>query len=329
MDDIYSRWFDFGEDASVNTRNLQNMCVLTEEDTPGVLHISEGDYPIEVNNERASCIVPYSNTSIILDGKLLLQPNNLSRYSIVEISNKHNVSISGCGCIVGDVQNHMGTEGEWGMGVSIKTSRNIKIQSITVRNCWGDCIYIGQTKIAKDDFSENVLIEHVTCDSGRRQGLSLIAGKNIHIKDSKFINTGKIKYTAPGRGIDIEPNNKDNTVVQDILIKECSFTGNYKNNDFLTYNLNHDASIRVARCKMDGNVSFYQNSYNVVFDSCEVRSLDFVDSDISNNVVRNTVFNKVRPNTTAPEKVKFDNCEYPQNKVSGFTPIPNKYKFFF
>ena len=309
--DIYSNWFDFGEDARINTRNFQNMCSLTDDEFQGVLHILKGKYPIELRTGNISCIKPNSKTDIILDGDLLLLPNNLKEYSIIDITKKHNVTIIGNGSIVGDVENHLGTEGEWGMGVNITSSKDVTVQDITIKNCWGDCIYIGQSRIAKDEYSENVKIENMMCEAGRRQGLSLIAGKNIHIKKCKFVDTGKIKYTAPGRGIDIEPNDKEKTIVQNILIENCDFSGNYKNNDFLTYNLNRNASIRVVGCKMDGNVSLYQNSYNVIIDSCEIRSLDFVDSVISDNVVSNTIFKIVVPNTTEPQKVRFDNCKYP------------------
>lgn len=316
VEEIYSNWFDFGEKADENTRNFQNMCSLTADDYKGVIHISEGDYPVELTSDNISCLKPNSNTEIVLDGNLLLQSNALKEYNIIDVSKKHNVSISGRGSVVGDVIGHTGTVGEWGMGVNITNSRDVTLQDITIKNCWGDCIYIGQSKIALDDYSENVIIERVTCEAGRRQGLSLIAGKNIHVKHCTFTNTGKIKYTAPGRGVDIEPNNKDKTVVQGILIEDCVFSGNYNNNDFLTYNLNRDASIRVARCKMDGIVSLIQNTYNVVIDSCEIHSLNYVNSSISNNIVRNTVFKFVKPNTNQPQKVKFENCEYPIEKTS-------------
>lgn len=322
VENIYSNWFDFGEKADDNTRNFQNMCSLTADEHKGVIHISEGDYPVALTSDNISCLKPNSNTEIVLDGNLLLQSNALKEYNIIDVSKKHSVSILGRGSVVGDVINHTGNEGEWGMGVNITTSRDVTLQDITIRNCWGDCIYIGQSKIALDDYSENVIIERVTCEAGRRQGLSLIAGKNIHVKHCKFTDTGKIKYTAPGRGVDIEPNNKDKTVVQGILIEDCVFSGNYNNNDFLTYNLKRDASIRVVRCKMDGIVSLIQNTYNVVIDSCEIHSLNYVNSPISNNIVRNTVFKSVKPNTNQPFKVKFENCEYPKEKTSALLLFP-------
>lgn len=315
VEEIFSNWFDFGEIADDNTRNFQNLCILTDDDCHGVIHISEGDYPVELTSDNISCLKPNSNTEIVLDGNIMLQPNALKEYNIIDITKKTNVIISGNGSVVGDVDKHIGRYGEWGMGLNITSSKDITIKDIHIKNCWGDCIYLGQSKIASDEYSENVRIEHVTCEAGRRQGLSLIAGKNIQIKNSRFINTGKIKYTAPGRGIDIEPND-NKTVVQNILIEDCSFSDNYNNNDLLTYNLNREASIRVVRCKMDGNVSLYQNSYNVVIDSCEIRSLDFVASDISDNIIKNTVFKSVKPNIFEPQKVKFEDCKYPTQETS-------------
>ncbi len=318
VENIYSQWFDFGPNAASNTHNFQNLCNLTDDNFPGVIHISEGEYAVEVNNGNNSCMKPNSNTTIILDGNLLLQPNDLGTYSIIKINKKQNVFITGSGSIVGDVKTHTGVEGEWGMGVSLSSSRDITLQGITIKNCWGDCIYLGQSTIGRDEYSENVLIERVTCEAGRRQGLSLIAGKDIHITKCRFIDTGKIKYTAPGRGIDIEPNDKDNTVVQNVLIEDCRFSGNYGNNDFLTYNLNPEASIKIVRCEMDGIISLFQNSYNVVVDSCVIHSLVYGDSMVFNNLVRNTVFKSVKPNTSSYQKVRFENCDYPNNGVSAF-----------
>ena len=315
VEEIFSNWFDFGEIADDNTRNFQNLCVLTNDECQGVIHISEGDYPVELTSDNISCLKPNSNTGIVLDGNIMLQPNALKEYNIIDITKKTNVIISGKGSLVGDVDKHKGRYGEWGMGLNITSSKDIIIKDILIKNCWGDCIYLGQSKIASDEYSENVRIEHVTCEAGRRQGLSLIAGKNIQIKNSRFINTGKIKYTAPGRGIDIEPND-NKTVVQNILIEDCSFSGNYNNNDLLTYNLNREASIRVVRSKMDGNVSLYQNSYNVIIDSCEIHSLDYVDSSISNNVVKNTKFKSMKHSPSDRLKVRFENCDYPSKETS-------------
>lgn len=309
---IYSDWFDFGSCAAANTRNLRNLCTLSDDKSSGVIHIAGGDYAVEIPQGDDYCIKPNSNTTIIFNGNLLLHPNDLSAYSIVKILHKHNVILSGGGSIIGDIINHIGTEGEWGMGISIVSSRNVILQNITIKNCWGDCIYIGQSIVDKEDYSENVKIDNVTCQAGRRQGLSLIAGKNIHIKGSRFIDTGKIKYTAPGRGIDVEPNDKEKSVVHNIMIEDCEFSGNYNNNDFLTYNLNQDATIKVLRCKMDGNVSLYQNSYNVVIDSCEMNALDYVSTCISDNYIKNTTFKSVKPNLSSPQKVRIENCEYPK-----------------
>ena len=321
VEDIYSNWFDFGSEAFANTRNFQNMCTLTGDEYPGVVHITDGDYVVGVDIDNISCLKPNSNTIVILEGNLILQPNNLGSYNIIEIVNKHDIFIWGRGSVVGDVKNHTGHEGEWGMGVNISSSRNITLQDITIKNCWGDCIYLGQAKIARDEYSENVKIVRVTCEGGRRQGLSMIAGKDIHIKQCRFNDTGKYKFTSPGRGIDIEPNSKDNTIIQGVVIEDCSFFGNHENNDFMTYNLNRGASIRVVRCKMEGSILLHQNSYNVVIDSCEVHSLEFVDSAISNNVVRNTVFTYKKPNTGAPQKVRFDNCEYRDKETSSLLNV--------
>jgi hypothetical protein len=85
---------------------------------------------------------------------------------------------------------------------------------------------LGQTSRTPDSFSDNVLIDNVCCIAGRRQGLSIIAGRNIIVRNCRFLNTGVIKSTPPGSGIDIEPNVAGTTTLDNISIENCVFRGN-------------------------------------------------------------------------------------------------------
>lgn len=324
VDRIYSKWFNFGEIPSVNSSNFKSLISLTDDNHKGIIYVSEGTYPVEITEERSSCISLNSYTDIFIDGEIILRPNDLNYCNIIYVGSKKNVNISGKGAIVGDVENHIGKSGEWGMGINISSSENVSVKDLTIRNCWGDCVYIGQYKVTKDNYSKNVLIEDVICQAGRRQGLSIVAGKDITIYKCKFIDTGKIKYTAPGRGVDIEPNDRINAIVQNILIEGCEFSGNYNNNDLLTCNMNENASITIRNCFLEGWLTTDGYTYNLVVDSCRIHAMNYSAVNTKNIKIKNTFFD-IMPPQPHKSKISYENCVFPkeQDKTSMlFWPIP-------
>ena len=169
----------------------------------------------------------YSNTDLVLNGSISVNNINFPSYNIIFCSNASNISITG-GKLVGDVDNHIGETGEFGYGISLASCENVVIKDINISKCWGDGI-----AILRDNWDsptdvrpcKNITIDNVICDSNRRQGLSIIALEGGLIRNSKFINTGTIKYTAPGYGIDLEPNNQYEQI-KDVVIDSCEFTNN-------------------------------------------------------------------------------------------------------
>src|SRR5690606_16439042 len=102
--------------------------------------------------------------------------------------------------LVGDRDKHTGTKGEWGMGIRVQGSNNVKIIGANISDFWGDGIYITRDGGVN---SKNILIDQAVIQRNRRNGISVISGDNIVIQNSSFINnTG----TNPMAAIDIEPN---------------------------------------------------------------------------------------------------------------------------
>ncbi|MGY3055224.1 hypothetical protein ACVWYG_003439 [Pedobacter sp. UYEF25] len=149
-----------------------------------------------------------SNSTILFqkDSKLVMGPSEKEGYNILKIKNVHDVNVYFAN-IVGDRKQHLGSKGEWGFGIGIISAYNIKIVNPAVSDCWGDGIYINnvtpqhQDQITK---SSNILIDGANLDNNRRNGLSLIDGKDITIKNSVCSNTNG---TSPMAGLDVEPNN--------------------------------------------------------------------------------------------------------------------------
>ena len=104
--------------------------------------IEKGDYKVMVEQKAKVCVPLCSNTDFILKGTIRLTPNNLKSCDIIQAKGE-NITIKGNGTIIGDKHTHTGTEGEWGMGINLKRAVNATISGLTIKDCWGDCIYVG------------------------------------------------------------------------------------------------------------------------------------------------------------------------------------------
>ena len=200
------------EDLS-GINSLKNLFALSNPLIHNTIIIEEGNYMVEASKNKDVCLTVLSNTDLIINGKIEICPNEYESYTIIQVYGD-DIFISGNGQIVGDKHNHKGSSGEWGMGVKISESKNVKLKGITIKDCWGDCVYIN-----KD--SKDILIDSCTIDHGRRQGISIIDADGVSITNCKITN---VSGTNPQFGIDIEPNKYDyvdNVKISDVTIENC------------------------------------------------------------------------------------------------------------
>ena len=189
--------------------SLQRVFALASEGVVNVITIPEGVYEVAAScNGRTILGVP-SNTEVIINGTITMHPNDFTNYYIVELKGE-NIQLHGKGEIVGDKHTHIGTKGEWGMGVLLTQCKNVDIYDLTIRDCWGDCIYIGTE-------SSDVRINNCTLDHGRRQGISITSAGNVLIENCTISNVGG---TAPEYAIDVEPNKND--IVESVIIRNVT-----------------------------------------------------------------------------------------------------------
>lgn len=182
--------------------------------------------------------------------KLILAVNSLPKYQILDLKNIENVKIYNPR-LVGDRIKHKGTTGEWGMGINIISSSNISIYNPEITNCWGDGIYVSGISTKE---SESIFIKGGLLDNNRRNGISIISGKNINISNIYISNT---YGTLPMAGIDIEPNENGNTLERINLNKITTFN-------------NGDAGIAVILLNMIGkrqhvvdvNIDSHKDTYS-------------------------------------------------------------------
>jgi len=150
-----------------------------------------------------------SNTHIRFaqGASIKLLAHNTDSYQMMRLWDVSNVNIESP-YLDGSKSLNAATSGEWGMGISIAGSSNITITSPTTIDCWGDGIYIANSYSVDGVTSKGITISNHLADGCRRQGVSIISGDTVTFNSPVWQNIGG---TAPGAGLDIEPN--DNTAV--------------------------------------------------------------------------------------------------------------------
>ena len=192
---------------------LKDVLALSHPRINNKIVIKRGFYQVSALWNNDVCLSINSNTELVLDGTIQMTPNAYKCYNIIQIAGS-NIKIRGKGMIVGDKHTHTGKSGEWGMGVNIKNAHNVAIKAITIKDCWGDCIYIGNG-------STNITVEKCKLDHGRRQGISITSANGVVIKNCEISN---VSGTLPEFAIDVEPNENetvDNVVVDHVVVSNC------------------------------------------------------------------------------------------------------------
>ena len=165
--------------------------------TPGIYHVDAG----------VGFKIP-SNTVVAFQKGAILKaiPNNLDTYNVIDIRNVDNVIVLDP-YIIGDRDEHTGTSGEWGFGISIEgPCSNITVTNPYIEKCWGDGMYMREIKNSK--------ILNPVIDNCRRNGLTVISCDGLLITNAVTRNIQGIK---PETGVDLEPN-LETEVIKDLTI---------------------------------------------------------------------------------------------------------------
>lgn len=193
--------------------SLRDVAALAHPKVKNRIVIEKGEYKVKAEQKAKVCVPLCSNTDFILKGTIRLEPNNFKHYYIIQAKGE-NINIKGNGTIIGDKHTHTGKEGEWGMGIILNGAMNATISGLTIKDCWGDCIYVGGN-------SRNVLIERCKLDHGRRQGISITKANGVTIRNCVITN---VSGTNPQYAIDVEPNRRDsvdNIIIENVTVKDC------------------------------------------------------------------------------------------------------------
>ena len=167
----------------------------------------------DVGTKRPSVMRHIKNIHLRMNGAVIQTNSTVLtfNYNIIDYTSSKSCSIRG-GTLRGNKYTSGATFGEWGMGIGLYGASSIDIDDMKIIEQGGDGIYIGRQG-SDQLFCENITVSNTVCDDNRRQGISLISGKNLYFRNIICSNTSG---TSPQDGIDIEPNNPDE-LLQNII----------------------------------------------------------------------------------------------------------------
>ena len=143
-------------------------------------------------------------TGQVLDlngAELKALPSKHAHGAVVQAYGVSGWEIRGAGRITGERSSHAGQGGEWGMGVLALSSNDWTIgPNVEINDCWGDGLYV--SSMEGGDHCLNFLIDRVHIWNCRRNGISIVAGRNEEIRSA---NIHDINGTSPYAAIDLEP----------------------------------------------------------------------------------------------------------------------------
>lgn len=174
--------------------------------------------------EGVGVVIP-SNAHIkfLSNGAFKIIPCSSPEYTAILIQNGVENIIIEDPCVIGDRLAHTyvaGSTHEWGYGITIYESRNVKILRPRVSQMTGDGIYVGRLWGSTSyTVPTDILIDHPVIHHCRRNGISPTSADSCSIVNPDIYAIGDsdgIEGTWPKSCIDIEPESADGALLPSI-----------------------------------------------------------------------------------------------------------------
>lgn len=164
--------------------------------------------------------------------------------------NCQNITLLGSGTAI-RMRKEEYTKGEWRHIFLIRGCNGFRADGFALSDSGGDGIEIsGNTRVP---YSEDVVITNCSSVNNRRQGISIISGKEVYIRNCIFSET---KGTMPGAGADLEPN-KPEDILDGIYFENCHFENNFNSGIKLALHeltaASRPVNIRFSGCVLSNN----------------------------------------------------------------------------
>lgn len=174
--------------------------------------------------------------------------------SLFSASGLANVTLTGPGATLkmwkADYTTPDYTKSEWRHTLALRSCTNVQVSGLTIEDSGGDGIYLGAAR--RGETNKGVTIRDVILRNHHRQGISVISAEDLLIERCSLLDTGG---TAPQAGIDFEPNDPEDRLVN-IVMRDCRSDGNRGDAyDFYLPQLRRTTqpiSIRLERCTSKG-----------------------------------------------------------------------------
>ena len=227
MEGAYVNVLDYGADPTGSSDSTSEIQAAIDAAGANTVYVPDGtflvnpDTSLRLGSNQTMCIDGTIQASgVSSDGYEVIRISNLVQGSLVE-----NVKLYGTGTIAGERDSHTGSTGESGHVVFIFGAANVLIEGLTIKDGWGDGIYIRRdTTTTPDTLAENITVTNCYIHNNRRNNVSVVGGKHCIFDTCIFENANG---TSPQTGIDVEPNNEDEA--QFIIISNCTARKNQGN----------------------------------------------------------------------------------------------------
>jgi hypothetical protein len=137
--------------------------------------------------------------------------------------------------------------------LELRGPTNVVIDHVTTTRCGEDGVYVTGWGTGSNPAGQGngLLITNLTSSSNGRNGMSIISGMNISVRDSVF---EQHTISAPFAGVDIEPNATTQSV-GNVTFENCTFTGNAYNgfNVWETHANRPNLNLRLINSTFQGN----------------------------------------------------------------------------
>lgn len=272
-----------------DTKAFQKAIDLVAAHGGGIVWVPPGSYSINADTN----ILLKSNVTLQMadSARLIAAPSENERYYIIRALNIQDAKIVG-GQIIGERDSHLGTGGEHGYGIAVQGCVNMAVENTSISNCWGDGVVISS---GNGIHSTNITMKGISSGNNRRQAISVIEVDGLLIDSCRLYHTNG---TAPGDGIDIEPDvHSTPRVAKNITITNCDIYSNAGNGiEINARSINIVKNITIQYNKIHGNKysGYCQRADNVVFTNNWLYANTYEGNRPHNTKCTNSVFT---PNT--------------------------------
>src|SRR5690554_6070389 len=223
------------------------------------------NFPILINenglNAKCNQILNFPPNS-----KLIIKPNSEVRYGILNIKYVNNVVVNNP-TLIGDKEKHLSEKGEWGMGINIWASKNVKINNPNISKTWGDGIYVGEPSLKERQqkglssyTNYNITVKGGVIDDCLRNGISIVSGVDVLIDGTTIQN---MNTKAPKSAIDIEPNGTYNEI-RNVVLKNIVTKNNFNGIIVFLVNLAQEKQYHVGKISIENHQDYSSKSALVI-----------------------------------------------------------------